>query len=187
MKLIAHLMLLNVIWWATILSAVHVPQFPWLPGIWIVVMIALALTRKLYKPGDLLAGCALLAIGLVLDTIWIQLGWINHQVAWPFAGFCPLWLATLWFTVGVDFRMSLGWAHRRWLIGILATGLSGPSSYWGGAALGVAIIPTSTAWAFALGLFITWAIIFPLFSAGIAYYETRFGDPNGKVSSFEKH
>lgn len=161
--LLGHIVLLQVVWWTTILGGVHLPDYPWVIGLWIPVFFLLY-KKGVYSNIDLRAAFVLLGIGLVLDTIWIYLGWIDYIVSWPFPWTCPLWLCILWFTVGFDFRHSLLWVERNPIIGGIITGLSGPSSYWAGAALGIARIPEETAVWFAAGLFVTWAVLFPLFA-----------------------
>lgn len=163
-KLICHLLLLQFVWWSTVLSSVHLPSLPILCGLWLPFFIGLMFLKLEYQPLDFLAAIVLSLAGIVLDSLWIWLGYIEHQAQWPVPGLVPLWLLVLWFTVGFDFRYSLLWISERPVIGGLIAGASGPSSYWGGAALGIAIIPEQTAWLFGGGLFVTWAILFPVFA-----------------------
>ena len=170
---VGHIILLQVVWWSTILSSVHIATWPWLCSLWIFIFFALHRLSKIYDHVDFVAAVSLLVIGIVLDTLWIYLGLIQHVINWPFVWTCPLWLITLWFCLGYDFRHSLGWMKDKPVISGLLAGASGPSSYWGGAALGIADIPQESQFEFALLLFVSWAIIFPLFAKAIYSYELK--------------
>lgn len=161
MILLYHIVLLQLVWWTAILSAIHIS--PWLCLIWVPIFLGL-FRCGVYDKTDALAAGMLLIAGLVLDSIWIWLDLIHHTVPWPSPMIAPIWLLILWFCVGFDFRHSLLWLEKNPIIGGILAGASGISSYWGGAALGIARIPESTQIIFAIALFISWAVLFPLFA-----------------------
>jgi len=174
MKTLLHIVSLQVVWWTSVLSSIHFGYAPWLPFLWVIIFLLISQFTHWFDPVDRVLAVILCTIGIVLDTLWIHLGMIDYIADWPFAWLCPLWLFTLWFAVGFDFRHSLMWINDHKLIGAIVTGAAGPSSYWSGAALGIATIPESMTYIFPITLFISWFFLFPAFAKLALWLEARF-------------
>ena len=173
MKLILHCLLLQSLWWSCILSAVHLGDYPWLPLLWVPVLLGLWHKTPWFQNLDIRLALIFTGFGLVLDSLWVNLGWIEYANHWPLHALSPLWLLVLWFGVGFDFRHSLLWIEQRPIIGGIIAGASGPMSYISGAALGLAEFPEGTKIPFCVAVFITWAIAFPLFARYVTRLEQK--------------
>ena len=184
MVIFLHFFILQVLWWGSILSAVHLDFAPWAPFFMVIILLLLSHFTSLYNEKDRILGVVATLIGLVLDTLWIQLGLIEYTADWPIAGFCPLWILVLWFGVGFDFRHSLLWLEQRKIIGGIVTGISAPLCYWSAMKAGVGQIPNEMQFITPLVIGITWAIVFPAY-AQLAVYIERIPDISFKRANNE--
>ena len=50
--------------------------------------------RRVY--GDFQLMLAAVLIGLILDTAWVQLGWLEFAAGWTLSERAPLWILLLW-------------------------------------------------------------------------------------------
>ncbi|MGB0513654.1 MAG: DUF2878 domain-containing protein [Wenzhouxiangellaceae bacterium] len=96
--------------------------------------------------------------GLVLDTLWQQLGIVEYALAWPAAGVSPIWLLLLWAALGLTVHHSLALFKRRWVLFMLLTMVGSPLSYSAAAAFG-AVTWTAPGWLVVLCMGPVWAVI----------------------------
>ncbi len=111
--------------------------------------------------GDLklLAVCGL--VGILLDSLWINLGLIRYQTAIPFDNVAPLWIILLWLGLALTLNHSLSWLKPRpWLAGLFSA-FASPLSYLAGSRLGAAeLMPDLITPILAFGL--SWALLMPV-------------------------
>lgn len=88
---------------------------------------------------DCTIGAITAALGLGLDTLWIQLNVLD------FAGavVAPPWIVVLWAALGLSMNHSMAWFVIRPLPGAILAAACAPVSYLSGAALGGVIVPDS--------------------------------------------
>lgn len=101
-----------------------------------------------------------MALGLSLDTAWIQMGLIEYAMPWPVAGVAPAWIMLLWLALALAINHSLQFFKAKlWLAAVLG-GLGSPMSYYAGSKLGAAewVGPT---WQVILATGLSWAIVLP--------------------------
>ncbi len=143
-------------WPACVVGAAH--GLVW-PGFLVVGAFALwQLAPARAHPGDVRAVGLLLALGLVVDTLWVRLGVVDYALAWPAAGFAPAWLLLLWVAVGLSVNHSLAWFRHRWLAFVLLATFGSPMSYTAAAAFG-AVTWTAPAWLVLLCVGPIWALL----------------------------
>jgi hypothetical protein len=100
--------------------------------------------RRVY--GDFQLMLVAVLIGLILDTTWVRLGWIEFAASWALSERAPLWILLLWAGLALTLNHSLAWLQSRLVLA---------------AALGaVDIITESGMWFVGLGL--SWALALPL-------------------------
>jgi hypothetical protein len=62
--------------------------------------------RRVY--GDFQLMLVAVLIGLILDTTWVRLGWLEFAAGWALSGRAPLWILLLWAGLALgDFRRRL--------------------------------------------------------------------------------
>ena len=101
-------------------------------------------------------------MGLILDSIWIQLGILDFGSSSLQLGnlaLAPLWIILLWVAVGLSLFEALGFFVRRPLLGAVLVGAAAPLSYSTGAQFGAVVIP-STAMLMVIAL--VWVLVFGL-------------------------
>lgn len=121
-----------------------------------------------------------LSIGLIADSIWIALGWLEYGAPWPSSAFAPAWILGIWLAFALTLNHSLDFLKRRYTIAALLGAIGGPLAYWSAArGLGVVRFDASVTTVL-LGLSAGWAAMFPLLvriSQG-AFARTPIGTPS---------
>jgi hypothetical protein len=116
-------------------------------------------SRRIY--GDFQLMLVAVLIGLILDTTWVRLGWLEFAASWAFSERAPLWILLLWAGLALTLNHSLAWLQSRLVLAALLGGVSSPLSYLAAARLGaVTIVTESGVWLVGLGL--SWAVALPL-------------------------
>ena len=156
-RTLLNLVLFQLVWWATILGVAS--GHPWLGPLVILPATGLHLWLSKSRRGELrlLLMCGL--VGFCFDTLLMTAGlFAPRPYLFPHP-FSPPWMVVLWLNLATTLNVSLGWLHKRPLLAALLGGIGGPLSYYGGAKLGAAAVPTYSA---LLVLVVGWAIVTPL-------------------------
>jgi len=90
--------------------------------------------RRVY--GDFQLMLVAVLIGLILDTTWVKLGWIEFAAGWALSERAPLWILLLWAGLALTLNHSLAWLQSRLLLAAVLGGVSSPLSYLAAARLG---------------------------------------------------
>jgi hypothetical protein len=115
--------------------------------------------RRVY--GDFQLMLVAVLIGLILDTTWVRLGWLEFAAGWALSERAPLWILLLWAGLALTLNHSLAWLQSRLVLAAVLGGVSSPLSYLAAARLGaVTIVSESGVWLVGLGL--SWAVALPL-------------------------
>lgn len=119
----------------------------------------LAVTTQRRADLRLVALCA--GLGFVLDTLWVQAGWMRFASPLPSAGVAPVWIVAMWVGFALTVNHSLS-GLKRWPWAAALFGLvGGPLAYWVAERAWRAVDIGQGMLAYvALGL--AWAIITPL-------------------------
>lgn len=145
-------------WFACIMGAAR--GAGWLGPLAAVLVIALhlALSRRADLELRLLVVCFVL--GLLLESLVMNLGLIRFEEPSPISFLAPLWITAMWPLFGTTLNRSLSFLHGRTLVSVVMGGIGGPLAYYAGAQLGaVTLIPTTGALlAYAVG----WAVLMPV-------------------------
>jgi hypothetical protein len=111
--------------------------------------------------GDFQLMLAAVLIGLILDTSWIKLGWLEYKADGAFSHRAPLWILALWAGLALTLNHSLAWLQSRLVLAALLGAVNSPLSYLAASRLGALnIVTESGAWF--LGLSLSWAAALPL-------------------------
>ena len=106
-----------------------------------------------HRNADWMVAAIALAVGLLLDNIWIFL----DVLAYPSSSFAPYWIGLLWIGFALTINHSMSWFRDRRVLGPLIVGVFAPITYLAGARFGAVevlntpgLVVISIAWA---GLF----------------------------------
>ena len=115
--------------------------------------------RRVY--GDFQLMLVAVLIGLILDTTWVKLGWLEFAASWAFSERAPLWILLLWAGLALTLNHSLAWLQSRLLLAAFLAGVSRPLSYLAASRLGAVDI-VAESWLWFVGLGLSWALALPL-------------------------
>ena len=90
--------------------------------------------RRVY--GDFQLMLVAVLIGLILDTTWVKLGWLEFAAGWALSERAPLWILLLWAGLALTLNHSLAWLQSRLVLAAVLGGVSSPLSYLAAARLG---------------------------------------------------
>lgn len=100
-------------------------------------------------------------LGLLIDTAWVQLGWISFAASVPSDSVAPVWIIAMWMGFALTLNHSLAALQTRKWLGALLGLVGGPLAYYAAAkAWGAAEIVDS--WMPYAALGIAWAVVTPL-------------------------
>ena len=102
-----------------------------------------------------------LALGLLLETLWVRGGLLSYRAAWPWLA-APGWILALWWAFGLSTAPLLGHLHRRLPLAAVLGAVGGPLAYLGAARGWHAVQFAQPHWHGLLALAAGWAVAMPL-------------------------
>ena len=146
---------MQALWFAAVVGAAHAKTWP-------SVLILLLFSAWQLHPshqckGDVRLVIIALASGLVLDTLWMQLGWLDYQESWPISGLAPLWILALWAGLALTINHSLAWLQQRMLLAAVASGFSSVVSYLAAQRFGALAVIAEPTMVY-VAIFSAWAV-----------------------------
>lgn len=155
---VLNFVLLQTLWFALVVGAAYQHI---LLGLGLFIVFAIwQLHPANRKQTDIKLAITLAALGLVLDSLWLQLGLISYEMQWPYSFLAPFWIVMLWFAFGLTINHSLAWIFDYKILGVIVSGIGGPISYLAAEKLG-AVTLIEPVWAF-VALTVGWTLIMVL-------------------------
>jgi hypothetical protein len=150
----------QLVWLASIIGATHGSRFagPLAAALFACLVLAFGGQRR----ADLRLIPLVLAIGVLVDSAWIALGWLDYSAPWPSADFAPAWILAIWLAFALTLNHSLAFLKRRHALASILGAIGGPLAYWlaadgFGAVHFIAPVP-----AVLIGLGVAWALMVPM-------------------------
>lgn len=132
--LIINAILFQVTWFACVLGSAKGLVWPAILSCLALIIYQLQPNHR--HPSDLkLVGLGI-AIGLVTDTAWIQLEFMNFTEQSPFEEITPIWVIILWIAFALTVNHSLSWLNKHPVLPAAAGLVFAPFSYLAGLKLG---------------------------------------------------
>jgi hypothetical protein len=100
-----------------------------------------------------------LVAGMMLDTIWLNLGLISYAANGELA-MAPLWIGCLWVNFMLTLNHSMQWLQGRIKLMTWLTLFAAPLSYLAGSELGAVVLNAPATACIALSL--SWAVLVPM-------------------------
>jgi len=99
-------------------------------------------------------------LGFAVDTLWVQLGWIEFRSSLPWTTAAPVWIVAMWMGFALTLNHSLSALKPHLAIAVAFGAVGGPLAYWiAGSLWGAALIDRT--WLPYLGLALSWGLITP--------------------------
>jgi hypothetical protein len=150
-----NLLWMQLIWFAAVLGTTH--KIVWLAPVLLVIFMASVLQPGTRKRGDFQLMPIAILLGVVLDTSWINLGWLQYTDSGELA---PLWILLLWASMALTINHSLAWLQSKLWAAALISGIASPISYVAAAKLGaVKVVAEDYFWLVGIGA--SWAVAIP--------------------------
>lgn len=100
-------------------------------------------------------------VGLLVETLLMQLGFSTYSAPGPIGGLPPLWLVLMWAAFATLFNVSLAWLKHRLGWAALLAAVGGSASYYAGARLDGMMLGDPL-WVSLAVIAALWALAFPL-------------------------
>lgn len=147
----------QLVWVIVILSAAH--QQLWYAMLATLMFAVVQVYFSRWRLTDIKLILLGLLAGMLLDTIWLNLGWIDY-VGSSGAELVPWWIGCLWVNFMLTLNHSLSWLQYRLKMLAVLTMFAAPLSYLAGSKLGaVSFVDAGPA---VMGLSLSWAILVPM-------------------------
>ena len=108
-------------------------------------------------PKDIRVLTLAIILGLLIDSAWVQLNFLDYSHKWPHSAIAPLWIMALWIAFALTINHSLSWLNKHPLLPALMGLIGAPLSYLAGQKMG-AIKFNDNVILVLFCLAITWAI-----------------------------
>ena len=156
--IIANIVFMQVLWFAVILGAAHEWMTPALICCMLFAVYHFFYVENLRRETAIALFATLL--GSTLDSIWVQLGWLNFSYSIPHIGLAPFWIAILWAGLGLTLNHSLRWLQNRLVLAAAFSMISAPLSYFAASRFGAVEILNPMFIYPALSF--SWAVVVPI-------------------------
>ena len=167
MQKLQNAIFFQITWFACVFGSAH--NLVW-PGLACCVAFTFwQLNPKRYDNTDIKLVIYACVIGLIIDTTWVQLGFIAYKQHWPYSAIAPIWIIALWVAFALSINHSLKWLHRHPILPSLMGLLGAPLSYFAGQRIG-AISFTGQPILTLCCLALTWAI-----AVHFLFYQSKKG------------
>jgi len=157
---IANAVIFQAAWFAAVLGAAHDAPMAGTLCVLAALMWHLSVSAQPLREARLVVlACA---VGLVVETIGVHLGWIAYASGQPLAQWPPYWLVALWGLLAMALNVTLRWLRQRLWLAALLGAVAGPLSFICGVRLGAghfidaapALVELAIAWAIAMPLLV---------------------------------
>lgn len=155
-----NFLLLQGAWAACVLGAAA--EQAWLGPLVTLGLLVAHISLRAERSRELHAILLAAAIGLVLDSLLVALGWLRFAAPGPLPELLvPAWIVSLWAAFGATLRGALAWLARRPLMAAALAALGSPLSFLSARALGAVEFPRPVP--FTLGVIaLEWALLVPM-------------------------
>jgi len=150
----------QLVWLASIIGAIHGSRYagPLAAALFACMVLAFGGQRS----ADLRLIPLVVAIGLLVDSAWIALGWLDYSAPWPSSDFAPAWILGIWLAFSLTLNHSLSFLKRRYALASLLGAMGGPLAYWLAADGFGAVRFDAPVVTVLIGLGIAWGLMIPM-------------------------
>lgn len=148
-------MLFNVVWIACVAGSSK--QLIWPAMLSCFILAVYQLIPQNRHPTDVKLVAASILLGLIVDTIWVQLGYMDFTDKRPISSVAPGWIIILWVGFALTINHSLKWLKAHPFLPALTGAIAAPVTYYAGIKLGAVEYIASTM-SVSIGLALAWGI-----------------------------
>jgi len=149
----------QIVWLAAVGGAAR--GWWWAGPLALAVFAMLQLGVSRWRSADLKLMLIAAVLGFAIDSLWVQLGWIEFRSAQPWSSAAPVWIVAMWMGFALTLNHSLSALKAHVVIALLFGLIGGPLAYWIAASVWHAAT-IDASWLPYAGLAVSWALITPL-------------------------
>ena len=150
-------------WFTCVLGAAN--GMPWLSLV-VFPIVFWSVRKSDSASSELLLIVLAVVLGLVLDSLLVNSGWLSYPSGVFIEGIAPYWILALWALFATTLNVSMSWLKRNLVLAMAMGAVFGPLSYMAGQRFGAieivnfdaSMIALSIGWAVAMPLMLTAAI-----------------------------
>jgi hypothetical protein len=177
MQLVINFLLFQVAWFVCVISAAR--HLEWIAVISIVLAVGIHLLLVKDRKAELQLVLTAGLMGLLLDSILINLDVFIPVSNWDSDNIAPMWLVSLWMLFGITLNHSLRWLQQRYLVAAVMGFIFAPVAYWAGQRLGALTFPPDQSPIISLLIIgACWILVTPLLLLASQFLNTRQLRPN---------
>lgn len=153
--ILINAVLFQIVWFCCVIGGAQGILWPAIIACSVLALWQLHPKRR-HATDFMLIGAALV-LGLIIDSAWILVGFMEFKTHWPSPVVTPIWMLLLWVGFALTLNHSLVWLKQHRLLPAVMGLIGGPMSYLAGLKLGaVNYLNDTTLISGSLG--IAWAI-----------------------------
>ena len=134
LPVLINAVLFQITWFACVIGSAHGLIWPALLSCSILAVYQLQPANR--HATDIKLVILSIAMGLVVDTIWVQAGLMHFTDSRPFYWLAPAWIIVLWVGFALTINHSLAFLRANPALPIVLGLIGGPLSYLAGLKLG---------------------------------------------------
>ncbi|MBD8527507.1 DUF2878 domain-containing protein [Pseudomarimonas arenosa] len=159
MRFWANLIGFQAVWMASVGGAAN--GYWWLGPLAVCLFAGYQIGVGPDRRADLLILAACAVLGFLVDSLWVQLGWMQFASPLPWAHLAPVWIVAMWIGFALTLNHSLaGFKKRLWLAAAFGL-VGGPLAYYAAARAWSAVAIAEGAGPY-IGLALAWGVLTPL-------------------------
>lgn len=149
----------QIVWIASVGGAAR--GMWWAGPLALLVFASIQLFISRWRVADFQVMVIAAVVGFAIDSLWVQLGWIEFQSAQPWPSLAPVWIVAMWMGFALTLNHSLSALKAHTVIAVVFGLIGGPLAYWIAASVWHAATIQAT-WLPYAGLAISWGLVTPM-------------------------
>ncbi|MGQ0800270.1 MAG: DUF2878 domain-containing protein [Pseudomarimonas sp.] len=149
----------QIVWIAAVAGAAR--GWWWAGPLALVIFASIQLTISRWRAADFKVMLVAAVLGFAIDSLWVQLGWIQFQSPQPWTTFAPIWIVAMWMGFALTLNHSLSALKAHPVVAVVFGLIGGPLAYWIAASVWHAAT-IEASWLPYVGLALSWALVTPL-------------------------
>ncbi len=133
-NVLVNAVLFQIVWLCCVIGSAYGLTWPAVVSFTALAFWQLAASRR--AASDITLLWVALALGLLIDSLWIQIGFMDFYTDGPIDGIAPLWIIILWLGFALTINHSLDWLKVHPLLPAAMGLIGGPLSYYAGLEFG---------------------------------------------------
>ncbi len=102
----------------------------WLGPVAVALFAAWELSRSANVALDLKLLGLVLVLGVMLDTVYVQLQLLTYATPVPTTELAPVWIWSMWVAFALTLNHSMAWLKSNTLLAVIFGAIGGPFAYW---------------------------------------------------------